>query len=144
MRTARSERSCARSRSASPLRRAWPRIPPRRRSRATPSKRAPWLECSNEVRGVRDHRVGAHRRRHRRLLVLDRATHEAGRGVDARRRGRTRVTAVASPPDAPVPPRVVPRRRARYIVAVGGCVIAVIAIALLAVELSVNVVYVST
>jgi len=54
------------------------------------------------------------------------------------------VTAVASPPDAPVPPRVVPRRRARYIVAVGGCVIAVIAIALLAVELSGNVVYFRT
>jgi cytochrome c-type biogenesis protein CcmE len=54
------------------------------------------------------------------------------------------VTTVASPPDAPVPSRVVPRRRARYIVAVGGCVVAVIAIVLLAVELSGNVVYFRT
>ena len=54
------------------------------------------------------------------------------------------MTTVASPPDAPVPPRVVPRRRARYVVAVAGCVIAVVAIVLLAVELSGNVVYFRT
>ena len=54
------------------------------------------------------------------------------------------MTTVASPPDAPVPSRAVPRRRARYVVAVAGCVIAVVAIVLLAVELSGNVVYFRT
>jgi cytochrome c-type biogenesis protein CcmE len=53
------------------------------------------------------------------------------------------VTTVASPPDAPIPQRV-PRRRARYVVAVGGCVLAIVAIVLLAVELSGNVVYFRT
>jgi cytochrome c-type biogenesis protein CcmE len=53
------------------------------------------------------------------------------------------VTTVASPPDAPIPQRV-QRRRARYIVAVGGCVVAIVAIVLLAVELSGNVVYFRT
>jgi cytochrome c-type biogenesis protein CcmE len=53
------------------------------------------------------------------------------------------VTTVASPPDAPIPQRV-PRRRARYVFAVGGCVVAIVAIVLLAVELSGNVVYFRT
>jgi cytochrome c-type biogenesis protein CcmE len=53
------------------------------------------------------------------------------------------VTAVASPPSAPLPkPR--PKRRARYIVAIGGCVVAVVAIIVLAVALSENVVYFRT
>ncbi|HEX5586006.1 MAG TPA: cytochrome c maturation protein CcmE [Acidimicrobiia bacterium] len=53
------------------------------------------------------------------------------------------MTTVASPPDAPIPQRV-PRRRARYVFAVGGCVVAIVAIVLLAVELSGNVVYFRT
>ena len=53
------------------------------------------------------------------------------------------MTTVASPPDAPIPQRV-PRRRTRYVVAIGGCVVAVVAIVLLAVELSGNVVYFRT
>jgi hypothetical protein len=49
------------------------------------------------------------------------------------------VTAVASPPTAPAPkPR--PKRRGRYIVAIGGCVVAIVAIVVLAVVLSENVV----
>jgi cytochrome c-type biogenesis protein CcmE len=53
------------------------------------------------------------------------------------------VTTVASPPAAPAP-RPVPKRRGRYIVAVGGCVVAVIAIIVLVVALSENVVYFRT
>jgi cytochrome c-type biogenesis protein CcmE len=53
------------------------------------------------------------------------------------------VTAVASPPSAP-PPRPAPKRRGRYIVAIGGCVIAVVAIIVLGVALSENVVYFRT
>jgi cytochrome c-type biogenesis protein CcmE len=53
------------------------------------------------------------------------------------------VTAVASPPDAPRPSPA-PRRRGRYVVAVGGCVAAVVAIVVLAVVLSDNVVYFKT
>ena len=53
------------------------------------------------------------------------------------------MTTVASPPSAPAP-RPVPKRRGRYIVAVGGCVIAVVAIIVLAVELSQNVEYFRT
>jgi cytochrome c-type biogenesis protein CcmE len=53
------------------------------------------------------------------------------------------VTAVASPPSAP-PPKPRPKRRGRYIVAVGGCVVAVVAIIVLAVVLSENVVYFRT
>ena len=53
------------------------------------------------------------------------------------------MTAVASPPDAPVPSRL-PSRRGRYVVAVGGCVIAIVAIVLLAVVLADNVVYFRT
>ena len=52
------------------------------------------------------------------------------------------MTTVASPPAPPDPPR--PRKRARYIVAIGGCVVAVVAIVLLAVALSDNVVYFRT
>jgi cytochrome c-type biogenesis protein CcmE len=53
------------------------------------------------------------------------------------------VTAVASPPTAPAPkPR--PKRRGRYIVAIGGCVVAIVAIVVLAVVLSENVVYFRT
>lgn len=53
------------------------------------------------------------------------------------------MTSVASPPAPPArPPR--PKRRGRYIVAVGGCLVAVIAIIVLAVELSQNVEYFRT
>ena len=53
------------------------------------------------------------------------------------------MTSVASPPASPArPPR--PKRRGRYIVAVGGCVVAVVAIIVLAVELSQNVEYFRT
>jgi cytochrome c-type biogenesis protein CcmE len=52
------------------------------------------------------------------------------------------VTTVASPPAPPDLPR--PRKRARYVVAVGGCVVAVVAIVVLAVALSDNVVYFRT
>lgn len=52
------------------------------------------------------------------------------------------MTAVAPPPDAPLPSRA--PRRARYIVAVAGCVIAVLAIVFLAIELSSNVMYFRT
>jgi cytochrome c-type biogenesis protein CcmE len=53
------------------------------------------------------------------------------------------VTTVASPPTAPAPkPR--PNRRGRYIVAIAGCVVAVVAIIVLAVVLSENVVYFRT
>ena len=56
------------------------------------------------------------------------------------------MTAVASPPAPPSEPRrPLPRRtRTRYIVAVGGCVVAVIAIVVLTVVLSNNVVYFRT
>jgi len=53
------------------------------------------------------------------------------------------VTTVASPPSAPAP-RPRPKRRARYVVAIAGCVIAVVAIVVLAVVLSENVVYFRT
>jgi cytochrome c-type biogenesis protein CcmE len=53
------------------------------------------------------------------------------------------VTTVASPPTAPAP-RPRPKRRGRYIVAVGGCVVAVVAIIVLAVALSENVEYFRT
>jgi cytochrome c-type biogenesis protein CcmE len=53
------------------------------------------------------------------------------------------VTTVASPPSAP-PPKPRPRRRGRYIVAIAGCVVAVVAIIVLAVVLSENVVYFRT
>ena len=53
------------------------------------------------------------------------------------------MTTVASPPSAPAP-RPAPKRRGRYIVAIGGCVIAVVAIIVLAVVLSENVVYFRT
>jgi cytochrome c-type biogenesis protein CcmE len=53
------------------------------------------------------------------------------------------VTTVASPPSAPAPRRP-PARRGRYIVAIGGCVVAVVAIIVLAVVLSENVVYFRT
>ena len=53
------------------------------------------------------------------------------------------MTTVASPPSAPAP-RPIPKRRGRYIVAVAGCVIAVVAIIVLAVELSQNVEYFRT
>jgi cytochrome c-type biogenesis protein CcmE len=58
------------------------------------------------------------------------------------------VTDVQSPPAAADPPRPVPpvrpKRKGRYIVAVGGCVVAVIAIIVLAVALSENVVFYRT
>jgi cytochrome c-type biogenesis protein CcmE len=54
------------------------------------------------------------------------------------------VTRVESPPTTPPPPKPRPRRKGRYIVAVGGCVVAVIAIIVLAVVLSENVVYFRT
>jgi len=53
------------------------------------------------------------------------------------------VTTVASPPSAPAP-RPAPKRRGRYIVAIGGCVLAVVAIIVLGVVLSENVVYFRT
>jgi cytochrome c-type biogenesis protein CcmE len=53
------------------------------------------------------------------------------------------VTTVAAPPTAPLP-RPRPKRRGRYIVAIGGCVVAVVAIIVLAVVLSENVVYFRT
>ena len=58
------------------------------------------------------------------------------------------MTDVQSPPapaDAPRPaPPVRPKRKGRYIVAIGGCVVAVVAIIVLAVALSENVVYFRT
>ncbi len=54
------------------------------------------------------------------------------------------MTTVVSPPSAPAPRRPVPKRRGRYIVAVGGCVVAVVAIIVLVVALSENVVYFRT
>jgi cytochrome c-type biogenesis protein CcmE len=53
------------------------------------------------------------------------------------------VTTVASPPSAPGP-RPAPKRRGRYVVAIGGCVVAVVAIIVLGVALSENVVYFRT
>ncbi len=53
------------------------------------------------------------------------------------------MTTVASPPSTPAP-RPRPQRRGRYIVAIGGCVVAVVAIIVLAVVLSENVVYFRT
>jgi cytochrome c-type biogenesis protein CcmE len=53
------------------------------------------------------------------------------------------VTTVASPPSAPTP-RPAPKRRGRYVVAIGGCLVAVVAIVVLAVVLSENVVYFRT
>jgi cytochrome c-type biogenesis protein CcmE len=53
------------------------------------------------------------------------------------------VTTVAAPTEPPAP-RPRPKRRGRYIVAVGGCVVAVVAIIVLAVVLSENVVYFRT
>lgn len=53
------------------------------------------------------------------------------------------MTTVVSPPSAPAP-RPRPQRRGRYIVAIGGCVVAVVAIIVLAVVLSENVVYFRT
>ena len=53
------------------------------------------------------------------------------------------MTTVASPPSAPAP-RPAPKRRGRYIVAIGGCVVAVVAIIVLGVVLSENVVYFRT
>ena len=60
------------------------------------------------------------------------------------------MTDVQSPPAAadaplPTPPRPLrPKRKGRYIVAVGGCVVAVVAVIVLAVALSENVVYFRT
>ena len=53
------------------------------------------------------------------------------------------MTTVASPPAAPAP-RPQPKRRGRYIVAIGGCVVAVVAIIVLGFALSENVVYFRT
>jgi cytochrome c-type biogenesis protein CcmE len=53
------------------------------------------------------------------------------------------VTTVAPPTSAPAP-RPAPRRRGRYVVAIGGCVLAVVAIVVLAIVLSENVVYFRT
>lgn len=53
------------------------------------------------------------------------------------------MTTVASPPSAPTP-RPAPKRRGRYVVAIGGCVVAVVAIVVLGVALSENVVYFRT
>jgi cytochrome c-type biogenesis protein CcmE len=53
------------------------------------------------------------------------------------------MTTVVSAPAAP-PPTPRPKRRARYIVAIAGCVVAVVAIIVLAVVLSENVVYFRT
>jgi cytochrome c-type biogenesis protein CcmE len=53
------------------------------------------------------------------------------------------VTTVASPPSAPAP-RPRPNRRGRYVVAIGGCVVAVVAIIVLGLVLSENVVYFRT
>ena len=53
------------------------------------------------------------------------------------------MTTVAPPTRTPAPPPR-PKRRGRYILAVGGCVVAVVAIIVLAVMLSENVVYFRT
>ncbi len=53
------------------------------------------------------------------------------------------MTTVASPPAAPTP-RPRPKRRGRYVVAIGGCVVAVVAIIVLGIALSENVVYFRT
>ncbi len=57
------------------------------------------------------------------------------------------MTGVQSPPaapDAPPPRPARPKHKGRYIVAVGGCVVAIVAIIVLAVALSQNVVYFRT
>jgi cytochrome c-type biogenesis protein CcmE len=55
------------------------------------------------------------------------------------------VTTVDAPPESPPPPpKPLPNRRGRYIVAVGGCVVAIVAIIVLAIVLSQNVVYFRT
>ena len=54
------------------------------------------------------------------------------------------MTTVAAPPTEPPAPKPRPKRRGRYIVAIGGCVVAVVAIIVLAVVLSENVVYFRT
>lgn len=54
------------------------------------------------------------------------------------------MTTVESPPSAAPPPKPRPRRKGRYLAAVGGCVVAVVAIIVLAVVLSENVVYFRT
>jgi cytochrome c-type biogenesis protein CcmE len=54
------------------------------------------------------------------------------------------MTTTDAPPASPPAPKPRPQRRGRYIVAVGGCVVAVIAIIVLAVALSQNVVYFRT
>ncbi len=53
------------------------------------------------------------------------------------------MTTVTSPPGAPPPARA-PRRRGRYVVAIGGCVVAVVAVVVLGIVLSDNVVYFRT
>jgi cytochrome c-type biogenesis protein CcmE len=53
-------------------------------------------------------------------------------------------TGLAPAAAAPTPLPPAPRRRGRYIVAVGGCIVAVVAIVFLAIELSGNVVYFRT
>jgi cytochrome c-type biogenesis protein CcmE len=52
-------------------------------------------------------------------------------------------TVTSSPPSVPAP-RPAPKRRGRYLVAIGGCLVAVVAIVVLAVVLSENVVYFRT
>ena len=114
----------------------------RRRRHRPPSR---W-ERSSEVRGVRRHGLGAHRRGPRRVLAVDRAPHQARRGVLAGcARGRRRVTTGLAPPPTRRG-RSRPRRAdgAGTCVAVGGCVVAIVAIVLLAIELSGNVVYFRT
>ena len=54
------------------------------------------------------------------------------------------MTTVASPPTEPPAPKPRPKRRGRYIVAISGCVVAVVAIIVLAVVLSQNVEYFRT
>ena len=78
------------------------------------------------------------------LLALDRAAHPARRAIAPRCRPGPRVTTTEAPP-SPVPAPRRPRKlRTRYIVAIGGCVAAIVAIIVLAVVLSENVVYFRT
>ena len=56
----------------------------------------------------------------------------------------TGVQAAPAAADSPAPRPVRPKRKGRYIVAIGGCVVAIVAIVVLAVALSENVVYFRT
>ena len=109
--------------------------PPRRRRRRRSG-------APDELRRVRHHRLGAHRSWSSVRTGSGSCSARSARSSRSRRRGR--VTAVASPPAPPLRAAPTASGAARYIVAIGGCVVAVVAIIVLAVVLSENVVYFRT